>query len=91
MEKEESARSRRRMPYPFVPLPIPIFLPLTPKHFDEFIERVWPSEYYDSLIHLRNARIELLKAVNSAINKRIEDLEKQQRESRPQKEKVKVS
>jgi len=90
LEKEESAR-RRRMPYPFVPLPIPIFLPFTPKHFDELIERVWPSEYYDSLIHLRNARIELLKAVNSAISKRIEDLEKQQRESRPQKEKVKVS
>jgi hypothetical protein len=92
LEKEEAVKSsRRKMPYPYVPLPIPVFLPLTPKHFDELIERVWPSEYYDSLVHLRNARIELLKAVNSAISKRIEDLEKQQRESRPQKEKVKVS
>lgn len=91
MEKEEAVRKGRRIPYPFVPLPIPVFLPLTPKHFDELLERVWPSEYYDSLIHLRNARIELLKAVNSAISKRIETLEKQQRESRPQKEKVKVS
>jgi len=31
------------------------------------------------LVHLRNARIELFKAVNSAISKRIEDLEEQQR------------
>ncbi|MEM0117420.1 MAG: hypothetical protein QXX17_04165 [Conexivisphaerales archaeon] len=94
MEREEPAKNTgksRRAPYPFVPMPVPVFVPFSPKVFDEFLERIWPSEYYDSLVHLRNARIELLKAVNSAVSKRIEILEKQQKESRPQKEKVKVT
>ncbi|MEM0075633.1 MAG: hypothetical protein QXG05_02480 [Nitrososphaerota archaeon] len=91
LEREKEAReSKKAISYPFIPVPVPIFLPLSTRFFDEFLERVWPKEYYDSYMHLQNARIEMLKAVESAIGKRIETLERAQKEARPQKEKVKV-
>lgn len=77
----------KREVWPFVPVPVPIFLPFSIGFFDELLTRAWPKEYEEVLNHLRNARIEVLKAVDAAIKKKIEKLEK---EAVPKKEKVKV-
>lgn len=86
MEKEAS----RKEAWPFIPVPIPLLVPVSPGFFDELLMRLWPQEYRDSLTYLQNAQIEVLKAIDAAINKRIESLEEPQKEAKPRKEKVKV-
>jgi len=63
-EKEEE---RLRRPILFMPIPIPDIY--------GFLIRYWPRGYEDSLKHLLNANIEFLKAIDSAINQRIKQLE----------------
>jgi len=86
MEKESS----RRELWPFIPIPIPLPIPISEGFFDEWLARVWPRGYEDSLIHIQNARIEVLRAVEAAVKRRIEVLEKAQQEVKPKKEKVQV-
>jgi hypothetical protein len=86
MEKESS----RKETLPFIPIPVPLLVPVSPGFFDEWLTRTWPQEYRGSFAHLQNAQIEVLKAVDAAVSKRIESLEKHQKEAKPQKEKVQV-
>ena len=87
MEKQNKEKER---PQIFVPIPIPMLVPMTPSEFKEIVKRLWPAEYEESLTHLQNARIEVLKAVDAAIKQRIETLEKQKVENEKRKEKVQV-
>lgn len=87
MEKQHRAKE---MPQPFIPVPIPMLVPITPGEFKEIVKRVWPAEYEESLTHLQNARIEVLKAVDAMIKQRIEALEKHKLETEKRKEKVQV-
>lgn len=82
--------SGRKENWPFIPIPVPMPVPMSPGDFEEILTRVWPNEYRDSLTHLQNARIEVLKAIDAAIRKRIEILETRQTEAAPRKEKVNV-
>lgn len=86
MKSEES----RREEWPFIPIPIPLPIPVPAGFFDEWLTRLWPQEYRESLTHLQNARIEVLKAIDAAIKTRIEVLKRVQREAEPRKEKVQV-
>ena len=87
MEKPNREKER---PQIFVPIPIPMLVPMTHSEFKEIVKRLWPAEYEESLTHLQNARIEVLKAVDAAIKQRIETLEKHQAENEKHKEKVQV-
>ena len=40
MEKQHRAKE---MPQPFIPVPIPILVPITPGEFKEIVKRVWPA------------------------------------------------
>ena len=85
MEKQNKEKERPQL---FVP--IPMLVPMTPSEFKEIVKRLWPAEYEESLTHLQNARIEVLKAMDAAIKQRIETLEKHQAENEKRKEKVQV-
>lgn len=84
-EKEREERVRREV----IAIPIPFFDVMG------IMLRYWPRGYEDSLKHLINANIEFLKAIDSAIQRRIETLqsyteEVEKRIKYEKKEKVKV-
>ncbi len=81
-EKDKEKEEYKKLPLLVLPLPL--------LDIDEIILRFWPINYEESLKHLINARIELLKAINVAIEKRIEELEKRKSRIEEKKEKVKV-
>lgn len=72
--------------------PIYVLMPFFPIiNMDEILRKIWPKGYEESLEHLINARIEILKAINSALEKRIKELESAKAELKEVKrEKVKV-
>lgn len=86
----EKQHKEKEMPQIFVPIPIPMLVPMTPGDLRAIVKRLWPAEYEESLTHLQNARIEVLKAVDAAIKQRIETLEKHKSEIETRKEKVQV-
>lgn len=81
-EKEKEKEGYKQSP--LLILPLPLF------NIDELILRFWPENYNESLKHLINARIEILKAINAAIEKRIEELEAHKAKIEEKREKVKV-
>ncbi len=89
MEKQTKEKEKES-PQLFVPIPIPILVPITPRELKQMMKRLWPAEYKESLTHLQNARIEVLKAVDAAIKQRIETLEEQKSQTETRKEKVRV-
>lgn len=81
-EKEREKEDYKRLP--LLILPIPLF------NIDELLLKFWPENYSEALKHLINARIEILKAINVAIEKRIEELEAHKTKIEEKREKVKV-
>lgn len=82
-----SGRPRQGVVY----VPVPMFVPFSPEKLEKLATRMWPQEYKESLVHLRAARIEFLKAIDSAIGKRISVLEKSSEEPKVQRERVRVT
>ncbi len=87
MEKQPPGKEKPQL---YVPVPIPMLVPMTPGELHEIMMRLWPADYKESLTHLQNARIEMLKAVDAALKQRIETLEKRKSETETRKEKVQV-